>query len=51
MEIRLGAELKMLQRAGLGNQPPATLILDEQGEIVTRMLGEARKDDTCHPID
>jgi len=51
MEIWLGADLDMLQRAGLGNELPATLILDEQGDIVARVLGEAREDDIRHPIE
>ena len=51
MEVWLGADLDMLERAGLGNELPATLILDEQGEIVARVLGEAREDDIRHPIE
>ena len=51
MEIWLGADLDMLERAGLGNELPATLILDEQGEVVARVLGEAREDDIRHPLE
>jgi thiol-disulfide isomerase/thioredoxin len=51
MEVWLGADLDMLQRAGLGNELPATLVLDEQGEIVARVLGEAREDDIRRPIE
>ena len=51
MEIWLGADLYMLDRAQLGNELPATLILDDQGEIVARILGEAREDDIRRPLD
>lgn len=51
MEIWLGADLEMLHRAGLGNELPATLILDAQGEIVTCVLGKAREDDIRRPIE
>lgn len=51
MEVWLGADLDMLDRAQLGNELPATLILDEQGEIVARVLGEAREQDIRAPLD
>jgi thiol-disulfide isomerase/thioredoxin len=51
MEVWLGADLDMLERAGLGNVLPATMILDEQGEIVARILGEAREQDVRAPLD
>jgi len=51
MEIWVGADLDMLERAGLGNELPATLILDEQGQVVVRVLGEAREDDIRRPLD
>jgi thiol-disulfide isomerase/thioredoxin len=51
MEVWLGADLDMLERAGLGNVLPATMILDEQGEIVARIHGEAREQDVKAPLD
>lgn len=51
MEIWVGADLDMLERARLGNELPATLILDEQGEVVARILGEAREEEIRHPLD
>jgi thiol-disulfide isomerase/thioredoxin len=51
LEIWLGADLEMLHRAGLGEELPATLILDEQGESVTRVLGEAREEDIRRPLE
>jgi hypothetical protein len=41
----------MMESAGLGNVFPATLILDEQGEIVTRVMGEAREEDIRKAVD
>jgi thiol-disulfide isomerase/thioredoxin len=51
MDLWLGADLEMLERAGLGNELPATLILDEQGEIIVRILGQAREEDIKRPLD
>jgi hypothetical protein len=41
MEIWLGPDLDMLERADLGNVLPATFVLDEHGEVetVTKLLG------------
>lgn len=51
MEIWLGANLDMLDRADLGNELPATFILDEHGDVVERVLGEAGEDDIRKPLD
>jgi thiol-disulfide isomerase/thioredoxin len=51
MEIWVGANLDMLERAGLGNELPATLIVDEQGQVVARVLGETREDDIRRPLN
>ena len=51
MEVWLGADLDMLERAGLGNVLPATLILDEQGEVVARVMGQAHPEDIKAPLD
>ncbi|HEY2471558.1 MAG TPA: TlpA disulfide reductase family protein [Terracidiphilus sp.] len=51
MEIWVGADLDMLERAGLGNELPATLIVDEHGQVVARVLGEAREEDIRRPLD
>jgi thiol-disulfide isomerase/thioredoxin len=50
-EVWVGADLDMLESAGLGNVLPATLILDEQGEIVARIMGQAREQDIRAPLD
>jgi thiol-disulfide isomerase/thioredoxin len=50
-DVWLGADLDMLERAGLGNVLPATLILDDQGEIVARIMGQAREEDITGPLN
>jgi thiol-disulfide isomerase/thioredoxin len=51
MEIWVGADVDMIERAGLGNVLPATMIVDEQGEVVARVLGEAREQDIRSALD
>jgi len=51
MEFWLGADLDMLERMDLGNVLPATVILDEQGEVVARIQGQAREEDIRKPLD
>lgn len=51
MEIWVGADLGTLDRLQLGNVLPATLILDEDGEVIARVLGQAQEDDVKTPID
>lgn len=51
MEIWLGANLDNLDRLQLGNVLPATVILDENGEVVARIMGQAREEDVKAPID
>ena len=41
----------MLDNAGLGNLLPATMILDEQGQIVARIEGQARDADIRQTLD
>lgn len=51
MDVWLGANIEMLDRADLGNELPATLILDDKGEVVARILGQAREEDLRRPLD
>ena len=51
LTVWLGADLDMLERVELGNLLPATLILDEQGEVVARVMGQAREEDIKVPLD
>ena len=51
MEVWLSANIEMLDRADLGNELPATLIVDDKGEVVARILGQAREEDLRRPLD
>lgn len=45
------ADSDMLGRFGLGEIVPATLVLDAQGTIVARVMGEAKEADVRQPVD
>ena len=45
MEIWLGADLDGLERCGLGEVLPGTMILDANGQVVSRVKGQAREED------
>jgi len=47
----VGADTETLGRFGLGDIVPGTLVLDEHGEPVARIMGEAREDDVRTPVD
>ena len=51
MGVWVGGDTDMLARVGLGNIVPGTLILDRQGEIVGRIMGEARDEDVQSRVD
>ncbi|MGB6975688.1 MAG: TlpA disulfide reductase family protein [Terracidiphilus sp.] len=51
MDVWVGADLDMLDSAKLGNELPATLILDADGNIITRIKGEAREKDVRDALD
>jgi thiol-disulfide isomerase/thioredoxin len=51
LEVWIGGDLDMLERTGLGNVLPGTIVLDEQGEVISRVLGEAREEDIRTPLD
>jgi thiol-disulfide isomerase/thioredoxin len=51
MEVWVGADLDMLESAKLGNELPATLILDADGNIITRIKGEAREKEVRDALD
>ena len=50
-DVWVGADIDTLEDAGLGNVLPITLILDEQGEIVARVQGQAREEDVRRPLE
>lgn len=47
----MGADTDTMGRFGLGNIVPATVILDTDGEIVSRVMGEAHAEDVCAAVD
>jgi len=51
LEVWTGADTDMLSRLGLGIELPATLILDENGEVICRLQGEAREADLRTALD
>jgi thiol-disulfide isomerase/thioredoxin len=51
LEVWVGADLDMLEHGGLGNVLPGTLIIDDQGDVVARIMGQAREDDIRQPLD
>jgi thiol-disulfide isomerase/thioredoxin len=50
LDVWLGANSDALDRLGLGNVVPATLILDPEGEVIGRILGEAQEPDLRRPL-
>ncbi len=45
------ADTDTMDRFGLGDIVPGTAILDAQGEVVARIMGEAREDDVRGAVD
>ena len=44
-------DVESLDRFGLGDIVPSTAILDDKGEIVARIMGEAREEDVRGAVD
>jgi thiol-disulfide isomerase/thioredoxin len=51
LESWVGADTDTLGRFGLWDIVPGTLVLDENGEAVARIVGEAREDDVRGAVD
>ncbi len=51
LDVWQGADTNTMARVGLGEIVPSTVILDEQGEAVTRIEGEAREEDVTSRVD
>jgi hypothetical protein len=51
LETWTGATTETMAKAGLGDIVPSTLVLDQAGEGITRIVGEAREDDIRGRID
>jgi thiol-disulfide isomerase/thioredoxin len=47
----VNADTDTLDRFGLGDIVPGTLVLDENGEPVARVMGEAKEDDVRKAVD
>jgi hypothetical protein len=45
------ADTDTMDRFGLGNIVPGTAILDQNGEVVARIMGEARDEDVRGAVD
>ena len=51
LESWTGADTDTLARFGLGDIVPGTIVLDDQGEAVARIMGEAREEDVRNAVD
>jgi len=51
LESWVGADTDTLGGFGLGDIVPGTVFLDDQGEIVARVMGEAKEDDVRKAVD
>jgi thiol-disulfide isomerase/thioredoxin len=51
LDVWTGADIGTLDRLGLGDVVPATLVLDSNGEIIGRISGEARDPDITGYLD
>ena len=47
----VNADTDTLESFGLGNIVPGTIVLDEMGQPVARVMGEAREDDVRRPVE
>jgi thiol-disulfide isomerase/thioredoxin len=50
-ESWVGGDTDLMDRFGLGDIVPGTAILDDQGEVIARIMGEAREDDLRKALD
>ena len=51
LDVWVGADTDTMDRFGLGDVVPGTVILDQNGEIVARVMGEAREEDVKNAVD
>ena len=47
----VNADTDTLSDFGLGNIVPGTIVLDETGQPIARIMGEAKEDDVRKPVD
>lgn len=50
-ESWVGADVDTMERFGLKDISPGTVVLDQDGGIVTRIMGEAREEDVRGAVD
>ena len=50
-ESWVGGDTDLMDRFGLGDIVPGTAVIDDQGEVVSRIMGEAREDDVRRAVD
>jgi thiol-disulfide isomerase/thioredoxin len=51
LDVWTGADLDTLEKFGLGNVVPGTMVIDETGQVVARVMGDARDEDVRAPLD
>jgi thiol-disulfide isomerase/thioredoxin len=51
LAIWIGADLDTLEKSGLGNVVPGTMVIDDKGQVIARVMGEARDEDVRAPLD
>lgn len=51
MDVWVGPDSDTLGDFGLGDIVPGTVILDQRGAIIGRIMGEARDEDICSRLD
>jgi hypothetical protein len=51
MEIWLGGDVDSLERCGMGDVVPGTIILDSDGQVVSRVEGQAREEDITSAVE
>ena|SRR5258708_983864 len=50
-ESWVGGDTDLMDRFGLGDIVPGTAIIDDQGEVIARIMGEAREEDVRNAVD
>ena len=51
LDVWTGADLDTLGKFGLGNIVPGTVVIDNSGQIITSVMGEAHDEDVRAPVD
>jgi thiol-disulfide isomerase/thioredoxin len=51
LDVWTGADLDTLEKFGLGNVVPGTMVIGDKGQVIARVMGEARDEDVRMPLD